>query len=77
MRNQDMLRRWLAHARSDSPRTLALLMATIAVLFVVGIVTAFNHATRHSPADLIAAQQRTSASGVHEPVPPRPRNTWT
>jgi hypothetical protein len=59
---------WSQH--KDAPRTLGILMAAVAAVFIIGIVVAFNSARN---GDL--AQNRTPATSAQAPAPATPETT--
>jgi hypothetical protein len=80
-----MRQAWSQH--KDAPRTLAILMAAIAALFVIGIVVAFNNARNgdfaQNPPPAMSAQaptpaappETTGSGNVNRPALPTPQNT--
>ena len=76
---------WRQH--KDTPRTLGIAMAAIAMLFILGIVTAFNSArvgsmaqnppaaTASAPASPRTPPETTGSGSVNQPAPATPENT--
>lgn len=69
----------LERKRAESSTMLAILMAGVAALFIIGIVTAFNYAA-NSPASGVSAQAPAPAPAASEttgsgsaPAAPAPR----
>jgi hypothetical protein len=58
--------------RKDAPGTLGIAMAAVAVLFVIGIVTAFNNARTES-----AAKNPPVTTASHNATPSRPQPETT
>lgn len=77
--------RYVWRKNKDAPATLGIAMAAIAMLFIVGIIVAFNNArldsmaSQQQPAATASAPQpqpeTTSTSRTEQPALPTPGNT--
>lgn len=56
----------LVRKHAESSTMLAILMAGIAALFIIGIATAFNYAANQDPANGIGAQAPAAAPAAPE-----------